>query len=164
LDQLTKVCYKCQKSKALHKFSKDKTRKDGRQTQCKECRRAYYTANKNRALELVKQYRADNKEKIKAYQKEHRQGNAELYAAASARRRSRQRNATVPVFDDEHRLIRQLYLERDQLTKKTGIRHHVDHIIPLDRGGLHIYLNLQILTEEDNLTKGTKILIDGSYY
>jgi 5-methylcytosine-specific restriction endonuclease McrA len=35
---------------------------------------------------------------------------------------------------------------------------HVDHIIPLCRGGLHHFSNLQYLTPMQNLKKGTKIL------
>jgi len=40
----------------------------------------------------------------------------------------------------------------------TGIQHHVDHIIPLSKGGLHHPDNLQILTAEENLKKGAKLI------
>lgn len=43
----------------------------------------------------------------------------------------------------------------DQLTKETGIRHHIDHIIPIAHGGMHHHQNLQILPEPVNLQKSS---------
>ena len=39
-------------------------------------------------------------------------------------------------------------------TKRTGIPHHLDHIQPLAKGGLHKPFNLRIISAEDNLQKG----------
>ena len=36
---------------------------------------------------------------------------------------------------------------------ETGIKHEVDHIWPLSKGGPHLPWNLQVLTKEDG-TKG----------
>jgi 5-methylcytosine-specific restriction endonuclease McrA len=44
------------------------------------------------------------------------------------------------------------------MTRETGIQYHVDHIIPICKGGKHHQDNLQILTGTENLKKGTKIL------
>jgi len=52
-----------------------------------------------------------------------------------------------------------LYRKARELTKETGIRHTVDHIIPINGekvSGLHIETNLQILTASDNIKKGNK--------
>src|SRR6266851_221890 len=69
------------------------------------------------------------------------------YAQAdSAQRRSKKLN-TIPRWADS-KAISKKYLESINATQRTGIKHHVDHIIPL-RGkyvsGLHIAENLQVI-------------------
>jgi len=54
----------------------------------------------------------------------------------------------------ERKAIQELYLEAQYLTETTGIEHHVDHIQPLSKGGEHMMFNLQIITAEENLSKG----------
>lgn len=49
------------------------------------------------------------------------------------------------------------YEEARSLTKKTGIRHEVDHIVPLKGvyvSGLHVPWNLRVITKADNMAKG----------
>lgn len=58
-------------------------------------------------------------------------------------------------FDDLNK-EQQVYIECERLTKETGIKHHVDHIMPLSLGGDHVWWNLQILTAEENLGKNNK--------
>jgi len=56
--------------------------------------------------------------------------------------------------------IRSMYLAARQLTKTTGVKHVVDHVIPLQSDfvcGLHVPWNLQILTHIDNSVKGNRL-------
>ena len=54
--------------------------------------------------------------------------------------------------------IYKIYERSRMLTEMTGIQHHVDHIVPISKGGLHHPDNLQILTAEENLKKGAKLI------
>lgn len=47
-----------------------------------------------------------------------------------------------------------IYAKSRNITRESGIEHHVDHIIPLAAGGRHHPCNLQIITASANLKKG----------
>lgn len=72
-------------------------------------------------------------------------------------RRATRLNATPPWLNDAQRKqIAALYRRAAYLTRKTGIAHHVDHIVPLQHAdvcGLHVPWNMQILTATENLSK-----------
>lgn len=57
--------------------------------------------------------------------------------------------------------IEAIYKERDELTRKTGITHHVDHIYPVNHPyscGLTVPWNLQVIPASENLRKSNKIV------
>ena len=73
-------CYKCHKVKAVSEFCKNKGRKDGVTTICKDCTKEYQKQNKDKKKEYDKKYRKQNKDRIREYQSEYRKQNAEYNA------------------------------------------------------------------------------------
>lgn len=72
-----------------------------------------------------------------------------INAAAQAKYKAKKLRTPHETANKE--LIRQFYFNRPE-------GYHVDHIIPLSKGGLHHQDNLQYLTETDNLRKGNKLI------
>ena len=77
-----KTCYKCKIKKTLDEFYNLSSSKDGKQYNCKECRKKEYKKNKKKInkeyqKEYSKQWRIKNKEKIKQKKKIYYKNNKE---------------------------------------------------------------------------------------
>ena len=150
---------------------------------CVECMKEDWAADNARRAEKPKseaskaagrRYYERNKESVKAraaarpdeekkrHKLAHKQENPEYYKALTSVRKRRHRNATPKWLGSQEKVaMRQLYLKAQELTKLTGVRYVVDHIVPLinpEVCGLHVPWNLQIMTQEENLKKSNKIL------
>jgi 5-methylcytosine-specific restriction endonuclease McrA len=118
----------------------------------------YYEKNK----EAVKaRANARSKDEINQYKKKHKQNNPDYYKALTSVRKRRHRDATPKWITTGHKLaMRQLYLQAMELTKLTGERYVVDHIVPLISDvvcGLHVPWNLRVITQDENLRKSNKL-------
>lgn len=119
----------------------------------------YYQKNK----EAVKA-RANARPKVEVtqYKRAHKERNPEYYKSLTSVRKRRHRDATPKWITKEQKLaMRQLYLQAIELTRLTGERYVVDHIVPLisdEVCGLHVPWNLRVITQEENLRKSNKLL------
>lgn len=79
-------------------------------------------------------------------------------ADSSARRAGL--DSATPAWVDR-KAIREVYAEAARLTKQTGIKHEVDHIVPLrgrEVSGLHVHWNLRAIPHFENRAKGNKVV------
>ena len=83
-----KTCTKCGETKPLSEFSADDAYKDGYQSHCKDCKRAYarerYAKNRDRELARVKAWHEKNPGKAAEYRRK-RKANPEQHAKDVAR-------------------------------------------------------------------------------
>jgi 5-methylcytosine-specific restriction endonuclease McrA len=75
------------------------------------------------------------------------------YVNEKAARYSAQKKDQTP-DDIDLEKVREFYIMAEKLTEETGVPHEVDHITPINKGGLHHQDNLQVLTRFENRSKG----------
>jgi len=103
-----------------------------------------------------KAYVLNNYTKVQESKKREYEKNKQAYKARAYQRLQNIKRLTP--FDADKSKIQQFYIDAKTITLSTGIKHEVDHIIPISKGGLHHQDNLQILTWLENRSKGTKII------
>jgi 5-methylcytosine-specific restriction endonuclease McrA len=124
-----------------------------------QAKRKYYEANKENVIARA-QARPD--EDKRRYKKTHKVNNPDMYKEMTSLRRRRFRDATPKWLTENQKMeIRFKYRLAIALSRATGERHAVDHIIPLHGEsvcGLHVPWNLQVLTQKDNLAKYNRLV------
>lgn len=179
-------CTKCLDRKVLVEFRKDRSRDSGVFPWCIACcrtsDRARYKAapdkkkansrqrrervgpeahtkyceewrarNKTYLLDYQREWRKQNRQRCAERIREWRKANPGRHRASQARRRAQKKGSQAP----RDLRVTAIYEIAAWLRSK-GDDVHVDHIIPLSKGGPHTYGNLQILTAQENLRKGSK--------
>ncbi|MFN9111785.1 MAG: hypothetical protein ACK5XN_17105 [Bacteroidota bacterium] len=102
-------------------------------------------------------WRANNAEKMQAARLAWAKANPHKLAEVCRARQARKAKA-CPQWVDRSALAEFYKLAR-RLTLETGIKHCVDHIVPLKNKivcGLHVPANLQVITVSENARKGNK--------
>ena len=69
----------------------------------------------------------------------------------------------IKLTKEQRAEIKAIYLRAIRLTKTTGEKYEVDHIVPLNHPrvcGLHVPWNLQVLPRELNGKKSNKVSLD----
>ena len=151
------VCVECMKEDWV--VDNEKRKEKPKSEAARAAGRRYYQKNREA---VIARAAARPHEEVRIYKEKYKIANPELYKALTSVRKRRHRNATPPWVTKEQKLqIRQLYLEAQRLTKLTGERYVVDHIVPLLNDsvcGLHVPWNLRVMTQEENLRKSNKLL------
>lgn len=120
-----------------------------------------YSLRQPRVLKYNKEYYQNNKEKEAKRKAKYRKDFPDKVLALNAKRRAFQLQATPPWLTKEQLSEMELFYTAARImTVATGIKYHVDHVIPLQGRnvrGLHVPWNLQILTQAENISKSNKV-------
>lgn len=170
-----KVCTKCEKEfPATSEFFHKGNDKDGLRYICKECHNKansqWRKAHKKEIIEYQKQYCKDNKERRNEYNKQRyienreerneqtkkwQKNNRNKCNAITANYRASKLNQTPSNTDIN--TIQEIYRLCAELNGFLGQGFfHVDHVIPINKGGLHHENNLLIIPAHENLSKSAK--------
>jgi 5-methylcytosine-specific restriction endonuclease McrA len=157
----------------LHtEFHKKIGTKDGLFQWCIDCHRVITKTRYSERLKdksfaqaeslKVKVWRANNPEKYQIGYKQYAKDNKDLMAAKAAKYRNTKNNR-IPKWlsSDDYWIIKEAYKLASLRSKFTGVKWEVDHIIPLHSSvvsGLHVPLNLQVITKKQNQVKSNKFL------
>lgn len=163
-----KYCASCANVKALLEFGSDAHTPDFKNRNCRECVNATTNTWKKENRQVVNNYQKAyyyaNLEKMRDKSAKWGRLHKDAVAANSALKRANRRKATPSWLTDSQRQeICWFYKEAKRLERETGIKHHVDHIVPISNHavcGLHVPWNLQVLTAEDNMKKSNKFFED----
>ena len=164
----TKTCTKCSTTKPIEEFGKrkvSKVSKDGLRHECKACAskaaKLYYEIYSDRIRARSKIWSDANPDKKLAHGKAHRSRLTQAERAAeqlvdNTRARSELSNTDLYgglTYKEAIAYSLPFTTERLRLEAETGIKHEVDHIVPIAAGGLHTVDNLRVITKSANQTK-----------
>lgn len=121
-------------------------------------KRAWDASNKELKAQRSAAYRAKSKEKIAALNAAYRIANPVKRRIQEQNRLARKRNNGGKL---SHGLVEKLFtLQYGKCAcgcgKALGKNYHLDHRVPLARGGAHTDANMQLLTQSCNSQKGAK--------
>lgn len=127
--------------------------------------KTYRENNKEKTRLRHKRYREDNREKEQIRHRKYRHNNPLKKKEEVMRRRALVANATiVPLTIEQIRIIHitescaycGIFFSED-------IKRHIDHIVPLSKGGSHTFENLISVCEKCNLSKGSSLIPEWYY-
>lgn len=171
-----KSCSMCHEAKPLEAFSPLAHGLMGRASRCRACRNAVnretYPAAKDKRAAATKAWQAQNKDRVRDAVRRYRAKLGDSAAATksaqnaawraanrtqrAAEEGSRRQALTTRQLASSPEAILAVYERARLLTLVTGVRHEVDHEVPL-RGeqvsGLHVPANLRCIPATDNRRK-----------
>lgn len=172
-----RVCTKCNVEKPIGEFHKDSRSSGGRRAQCKECRSAhmkgFYASKADEVKERMREYREANPDRVRESERKryakHRDKRIALAVDAVHARRARMFSGEFDKGITAKRLRERdggeccycgvsLDFERKQMGQGVGNGATIEHIIPISRGGAHVWENVTLACRDCNFQKGSRSL------
>jgi hypothetical protein len=168
-----KDCRRCGLSQPLSNFRHDIRYRSGRASWCASCHRQrnseWARENRERLNAKAAAWRAANPAAARAADRKHKAANkdslATRYAAWSRLNKDKRRETDAAYRAAKRRAtpswanrseIRRIYAAAVRMERETGMRMHVDHIVPIQSDsvcGLHWEANLRVIPGSENESK-----------
>lgn len=159
----SKKCLSCEQIKPISSYRQSQFNKSIYSNYCKECQKQmhknWYENNKQKALDYTRKYRDAHREYIRDRSKRYNHQHPWAVRASASNRRARIINATDGSITPQN--IQKLYLAQNGLCAYCGCdlqqaSKHLDHIVPLARGGDNTINNVQWTCPYCNMHKNMK--------
>jgi 5-methylcytosine-specific restriction endonuclease McrA len=171
-----KLCPKCARTLSVAEFGKDRKRSDGLKVWCKECHnagtRAHYRRDPQKKLAANKEWFAAHPDETRAYVRAYQKRNPEKTIANFKQWRAKNPDTVLTWAKNcyakrkgaegsyKRADVLELYAEQEGLCPYCRVAlsdtYHVDHIMPLARGGTNYRSNIQLTCATCNLRKHAK--------
>ena len=119
-------------------------------------RKLYREANKDKQKNYFAQYRLNNLDKEVKRNRAWVLNNPDKNRAKHSVRRARIRKVNDIKTSEARKQLVALFRQAVKREDETGYEWHVDHTIPITRGGRHCLTNLQVVPAKWNLSKGNR--------
>lgn len=170
-----KTCLRCETEKDFVAFGSNKRNPDGLSTYCKICNASYQNdynrANPEKKIANNKKYRTTHAHQKAQYAKEYVKTRREQTNLSNAKYKRRHPEKIREINMRRRARIAgngvSLIIDKDmrQLTQRPcvycgGASEHIDHVVPLSRGGRHSIGNLVPSCAKCNMAKSNKFLVE----
>ena len=168
-------CIKCKQLKNKTEFPRHKASTYGIEKKCKNCkkedRKIYNDSNKDKIKKYANEYRLNNKNEISDYNRNYAMINRADITDRQRQYRNTPKGKAVALADCSNRTMALRDGDVTTIQMQTLIENskncfyckielssfHVDHYIPISKGGRHTISNLVISCPKCNLKKGNKL-------
>ncbi|QWY14252.2 HNH endonuclease [Xanthomonas phage M29] len=146
-------CVECARAYAAAWYARDGTLARARSLK-------YYAANREACMAVKRSWYAANSDKVRANVAAWCAANPDKKLALYAKRRALKISAIPSDWSEfDAFVIEEAATACKRRESMTGYAWHVDHMVPLAKGGMHCASNIQVIPARMNLAKSAKLIL-----